>query len=134
MEYIVFHDLSQYEIELNCDVLSIINFFSENNYRNFLAEEGMVRYKKFVKSNLNVLPDIVDLLDSIKIVNVKFIKVKSKKDRFNNIVHTYATFARSSCIAGKECSYIYELQKICGLGDVISTNNYTANHEVVNGE
>jgi len=130
LEYIVSHNLSQYEIELHCDVISIIKFFNENNYKNFLAEKGMVRYKKFVKSSLTVLPDIVGLLDSIKTPNIKFIKVKSKKDRFNNIVHTYAVFARSLCNAGKE--YIYELQKIYELDDVISTNNYAVNNEVIN--
>lgn len=83
---------------------------------------------------MNILPDIVGLLDTIQIPNVKFIKVKSKQDRFNKLVHSYAAFARSSCNAGKECSYIYELQEIYGLGDVISTNNYIVNHEVVNGE
>lgn len=112
LEFLYCQKLFEYEIDLCCDVLSIIHFFNNRAYVNYLGVENKKRFRNFKKYYLELLHEIICLIESVKISNIRFVKVKSKKDEFNKLVHTYATFARNSNTVAEECLYILDMKEI----------------------
>lgn len=80
LEFIYYQNLSEYEIELCCDVLSIVHFFNDSAYKKYLVDDGKKCFRKFMTSNLDLLQDIIFLIESTDKGNIRFVKVKSKKN------------------------------------------------------